>query len=49
MADRDKQLLLVLAGTGLIFGGHKLMNAELGKLGVPHAIGGVLLAIALRE
>jgi hypothetical protein len=36
----------VIAGIGLIAGGHKLMNAE---LGAPHAVGAVLLALALKE
>jgi len=49
MGDKDTRLLLVLAGVGLIAGGHKLMNAELGRLGAPHAVGGVLIALALRE
>ena len=46
--SRDERWLLALAGLGLIAGGHKLMNAELGKLGAPHAVGGMLLALALR-
>jgi hypothetical protein len=46
--SRDDRWVLALAGLGLIAGGHKLMNAEVGKLGAPHAVGGVLLAIALR-
>jgi len=49
MSDKDKRVLLVAAGVGLVAGGHKLMNAELGKLGAPHAIGAVLLALALKE
>lgn len=49
MGSNDKRLLLVIAGVGLVAGGHKLMNAELGKLGAPHAAGAILLALALKE
>ena len=49
MNDKDWRLLLVLAGAGLIAGGHKLMEAELGDLGAPHAVGAVLVALALRS
>lgn len=49
MNDKDQRLLLALAGLGLIAGGHKLLNAELGKLGAPHALGAILVAIALRS
>jgi hypothetical protein len=49
MSGKDKRALLVIAGVGLVAGGHKLMNAELGKLGAPHAIGAVLLTLALKE
>jgi len=48
MSDKDRRFLLVLAGAGFIAGGHKLMNAELGELGAPHAIGTLLVALALR-
>ena len=44
----NERWLMALAGLGLIVGGHKLLNAKLGKLGAPHAVGGVLLALALR-
>jgi hypothetical protein len=49
MNGKDKRVLLVIAGVGLVAGGHKLMNAELGKLGAPHVVGAVLLALALKE
>ena len=49
MSDKDRRLLLVLAGVGLIAGGHKLMTAELGELGAPHAVGAALVAIAMRS
>ena len=49
MGNNDKRLLLVIAGVGLVAGGHKLMNAELGKLGAPHAVGAALVALALKE
>jgi hypothetical protein len=48
MNDKDQRLLLAAAGLGLIVCGHKLVNAELGKLGAPHVVGAVLVAIALR-
>lgn len=35
MNDKDRRLLLVLVGAGLIAGGHKLLNVELGELGAP--------------
>jgi hypothetical protein len=47
--SNDERLLLVVAGAGLIAGGHKLMNTELGKLGAPHAVGAVLVTLALRS
>ena len=47
--SRDERLLLAAAGVGLIAGGHKLLNAELGKLGAPHLVGTVLVALALRS
>jgi hypothetical protein len=49
MGDKDKRLLFVIAGFGLVAGGHRLMNAELGRLGAPHVVGAVLLALALKE
>jgi hypothetical protein len=48
MSKKDQQAALAVVGLGLIAGGHKLLNAELGKLGIPHVIGGVLMAIAFR-
>jgi hypothetical protein len=47
--SNEDRFLLVIAGAGLIAGGHKLMNAELGKLGAPHAVGALLVTIALRS
>jgi hypothetical protein len=49
MNGKEKRVLLVITGVGLVAGGHKLMNAELGKLGAPHVVGAVLLALALKE
>lgn len=49
MNDKDQRLVLVLVGLGLIAGGHKLLDAELGKLGAPHVAGAVLVALALRS
>jgi hypothetical protein len=46
--SNDDRIALGALGLGLIVGGHKLLNAELGKLGAPHAVGAVLVAIALR-
>jgi hypothetical protein len=48
MHSNDQRLILSLAGLGLIAGGHKLLNAQLGAIGAPHAVGGVLVALALR-
>ena len=48
MGRREKQILLVVVGAGLIVGGHRLMEAEFGKLGVPHAVGAAVIALALR-
>jgi hypothetical protein len=47
--NNEERLFLAAAGLGLIVGGHKLLNAELGELGAPHALGAVLVAIALRS
>lgn len=47
--DQNQRWLLALAGIGLIAGGHKLLDAELGELGAPHAVGAILVAIALRS
>jgi hypothetical protein len=49
MNDKDRRLVMALLGAGLIAGGHKLMNEQLGELGAPHAVGAVLLALALRS
>jgi hypothetical protein len=49
MNNNDDRLLFAVAGAGLIAGGHKLLNAELGKLGAPHAVGAVLVWLALRS
>jgi hypothetical protein len=48
MNENDRRFLLLLVGVGLVAGGHKLVNAELGELGAPHAVGTVLVALALR-
>ena len=48
MSRREQQVLLLLVGAGLIVGGHRLMNAELGKLGLPHAVGAAAVALAFR-
>jgi hypothetical protein len=45
--SRDERWLLAVCGVALIVGGHKLLNAELGKLGAPHVVGAVLVALAL--
>lgn len=47
--SNDDRVALAAIGFGLIAGGHKLLNAELGKLGAPHAIGATLVAIAIRS
>ena len=47
--SKDDRLALAALGLGLIAGGHKLLNAELGKLGAPHAVGALLVAVALRS
>ena len=49
MKNGDERFFLAAAGLGLIAGGHKLLNAELGKLGAPHALGAVLVWMALRS
>lgn len=48
MSKRDQQALLVLVGVGLIAGGHKLVNDEIGKLELPHIVGATLISLALR-
>jgi hypothetical protein len=47
--SRDERVLAAALGVALIAGGHKLLNAELGTLGAPHAVGGLLVALALRS
>lgn len=47
--SRDERKLLAVLGFGLMAGGHKLMDEELGKLGVPHAVGAALVALAFRS
>jgi hypothetical protein len=46
---QDQRGLLAVLGVALIIGGHKLIDAELGKLGVPHAAGVALVSLALRS
>jgi hypothetical protein len=48
MNDKDKRILLAVAGLCLIAGGHKLVDSELGSLGAPHLVGATLVALALR-
>jgi hypothetical protein len=48
MTGKDERALLALVGFGLIVGGHKLLDAELGELGMPHAVGAALVGLALR-
>jgi hypothetical protein len=48
MSKRDERILMALVGAGLMVYGHKIMDAELGELGVPHAVGGLLVALAIR-
>ena len=48
MSRRDQQFLLAAVGLGLLAGGHRLFDAEFGKLGLPHALGAGLVAFALR-
>ena len=49
MGRRDERPILLLVGLGLIVVGHKIADAEFGKLGVPHALGATLIALALRS
>ena len=46
MNDRDRRFVLALLGVGLIAGGHKLMDEQLGELGAPHAVGAARRACA---
>jgi hypothetical protein len=48
MSKKDQRAALAVVGLGLIIGGHKLANAEMGKLGFPHAVGAALLTIAFQ-
>jgi hypothetical protein len=48
MSKREQQIALALGGAVLIAIGHRVMEAELGKLGAPHIVGAVMLAAALR-
>jgi hypothetical protein len=48
MNKRDQQALLLVTGFGLLVGGHRLINVEFGKLGIPHVVGGLAVAAALR-
>jgi len=48
MNERDRRFLLLALGIGLIIGGHRLTDAEFGKLGIPHAAGAAVIALALR-
>jgi hypothetical protein len=48
MSKRQQQALLLAGGFGLLIGGHRLINAEFGNLGVPHVVGSLAIAVALR-
>ena len=48
MSKQEQRALMTILGLGLIAGGHKLVNAEIGKLGLPHAVGAALVSLALR-
>jgi hypothetical protein len=47
--NNDERVLLAVAGFALMVGGHKLLNAELGKLGAPHAVGALLVTLAAKS
>jgi hypothetical protein len=47
--NNNERIALVTIGLGLIAGGHKLLDTELGELGAPHAVGALLVALALRS
>ena len=49
MNKQEQRALLAVVGFVLVVGGHKLIDAELGKLGVPHAVGVALVSLALRS
>jgi hypothetical protein len=48
MGKQGERLLLAALGLGLLVGGHKLLDAELGQLGAPHAVGALLVTFALK-
>jgi hypothetical protein len=48
MNDRDTKLAIAAGGLLLIVLGHRLMDAEFGQLGAPHALGTALVALALK-
>jgi hypothetical protein len=48
MGKQDERLFLAALGLGLLVGGHKLLDAELGQLGAPHALGALLVTLALK-
>ncbi|HEV7808043.1 MAG TPA: hypothetical protein VGO80_19665 [Solirubrobacteraceae bacterium] len=48
MSKREQQVVLMFVGAGLIVGGHKLLDSELGQLGQPHVVGAALVTLALR-
>ena len=48
MSKREQQVLLMLVGAGLIAVGHKLLDSELGRLGLPNVVGAALVTLALR-
>jgi hypothetical protein len=49
MNQREQKILLLGVGLGLVVFGHRLMEAELGQLGLPHVVGGLLVTAALQS
>jgi hypothetical protein len=46
--SKEESAALAIGGLALIVLGHRLLDAELGRLRMPHALGAVLVGLALR-
>lgn len=48
MTRRERDLLLLATGLGLLVIGHRIVDTEVTRLGWPHAAGALLVASAMR-
>jgi hypothetical protein len=48
MTKREQKAALLVGGLALIVAGHRIVDAEVGSLGLHHVVGGLLITAALK-